>query len=615
MTTATSKTLRPFRISAPATSGAGERLLRRTLRTVATPAVERVLAFPQLNAIYQDIQRRFGPDDPRHFAEKALAALDVTIQVDQEQFESIPRTGPLLVVANHPFGGLEGLILAALLSRVRPDARLLANYMLSMIPDLRETFFFVDPFGAADSTRRNMASMKSALRWVKDGGCLGVFPAGEVSHLHLTSRVVVDPPWSDTIARLAQLAKCPVLPIYFDGRNSGLFQVLGMVHPRLRTVMLPRELLKKRHQPARAIVGNVIPWSRLERFTQPQELTSYLRVRTYILRSRTPGADEARTSRRVSAKDRVARPIIDAVDPDDLQREIDSLPAEQTLHVTGDMRVLYARSLQLPGVLREIGRLREIAFRAVGEGTGQPLDLDRFDQSYLHLVVWNAAQRRVIGSYRLGPTDDIIPAQGLDGLYTSTLFKYQPQLMEQIGPALELGRSFVHPQEQKSYAPLMLLWKGIALFVCRRPHYKTLFGPVSISADYNSVSKQLLVAFLRHNKYLPSLAKLIRPMNPLKERPFSDWDPAATSTAVRDMDEVDELVSEIEADRKSMPVLLRQYLKLNGRLLGFNIDPEFGDVLDGLILVDLTQVAPAVLVRYMGKANAAAFLAHHGKTL
>ncbi len=615
MSTDTRATLQPFRIPRPGDGRSGAGILRRTLHNVATPAVERVLAFPQLNAIYQDIQRRFGPDDPRHFAEKALEALNVTIQVDQAQFDSVPRTGPLLVVANHPFGGLEGLILAALLRRVRPDARLMANYLLSMIPDLRETFFFVDPFGASGSTQRNLGAMKGAIQWLRDGHCLGVFPAGEVSHLNVRRRSIVDPTWSDTIARLAEIAQCPVLPIYFDGHNSALFQVLGMVHPRLRTAMLPRELLKKRNHGVRAIVGNVVPWSRLQRFSSPQELTSYLRVRTYILKSRTPGNDAARIARRIRHDDARAAPILDAMDPDVVQREIDALPPGQTLHRAGEMRVVYARAAQLSNVMREIGRLRELSFRAVGEGTGQPLDLDRFDDNYIHLLVWNTVRRQVAGAYRLGPTDEILPEQGLAGLYTSTLFQYQPELMRQIGPALELGRSFVHPDYQKSYAPLMLLWKGIALFVCQHPRYRTLFGPVSISADYNSISKQLLMAFLRDNKYLPNLAKFIRPLNPPKERPFRDWDPAATSTAVRDMDEVDELVSEIEADRKSMPVLLRQYLKVNGRLLGFNIDPDFGDVLDGLILVDLTQVAPAILVRYMGRDNAAAFYARYGRTL
>ena len=612
--TATATTLPPFRLHRTPASG----VLRRTLRSVAYPAVERVLAFPQLNAIYRDIQLRCGPDDPRHFAEKALEALDVTLQSDQAQFDSIPRTGPVLVVANHPFGGLEGLILAAMLRRVRPDAKLMANYLLGMIPDLRDTFFFVDPFGAAGSAARNLGAMKASVQWLRDGHCLGVFPAGEVSHLHLSRRTVADPPWSDTIARMARMAKAPVLPIFFDGRNSALFQLMGMVHPRLRTAMLPRELLKKRHHPVRAIVGNVIPWSRLERFDKPDELTAYLRVRTYILKSRTDAAASPPRDRSTSPAahdDPDLAPIIDAVPPEHVEREINALPPEQTLHTSGDMRVLYARALQLPATLREIGRLRELTFRAVGEGTGRPLDLDRFDPHYIHLIVWNAAHRQIVGAYRLGPTDELLHRQGLAGLYTSTLFRYQPQLMRQIGPALELGRSFVHPDHQKSYAPLMLLWKGIALFVCRHPKYKTLFGPVSISADYNSVSKQLLVAFLRLNKYLPSLARLIQPINPPKDRPFRDWDPAATSTAVRDVDEVDELVSEIEADRKSMPVLLRQYLKLNGRLLGFNIDPDFGDVLDGLILVDLTQVPPAVLVRYMGKPNAQAFLARHGVTL
>jgi hypothetical protein len=268
-------------------------------------------------------------------------------------------------------------------------------------------------------------------------------------------------------------------------------------------------------------------------------------------------------------------------------------------------------------VLQEIGRLREITFRAVGEGTGRSADLDAFDPHYLHLFVWDREASRIAGAYRLGLTDEIVPRSGLAGLYTYTLFKFGRRLLGRLGPAIELGRSFVVGDYQRSYAPLLLLWKGIGRFAAARPRYRRLFGAVSISDEYDSTTKEMLMSFLRLHCLDESLAAMLRPRNPprgaIRRRPrfgvLQDRD--LLSAVVHDINDVDELVREIESDAKGIPILLRQYLKLNARLLGFNIDPVFGNVLDGLFYVDLTQIDRCVLDRYMGRAEAAAFLGYH----
>ena len=246
-----------------------------------------------------------------------------------------------------------------------------------------------------------------------------------------------------------------------------------------------------------------------------------------------------------------------------------------------------AAAIASPNILTELGRLRELAFRAVKEGSGKPLDLESYDSYYDHLFIWDREKLRIVGAYRLGGTDRILPEHGRSGLYTSSLFRIKRGLLDQIDPAIELGRSFVRLEEQKSFAPLMLLWRGISLYVCRYPRYRYLFGPVSISAAYSSMSKRLLMRFLEIHSSLPQLGKLIKPRNPPRMRGHRSVDPAQFSMVVRDLKEVNELISELEADGKSMPVLVRQYLKLGGQLLGFNIDPEFGDVLDGLMLFDV----------------------------
>ena len=582
--------------------------VRRAVMTLTRPMLERVLGLHALNVLYRN---EAADHDERHFVERALDTLETTYEVSEEDQSSIPAAGPLVVVANHPFGGVDGLILTALLRRVRPDVKLLGNYLLSLIPDLRDTFFFVDPFGGRTSTAKNIAALRAAMRWVTGGGALAVFPAGEVSHFRFGRRAIVDPIWSDTVARFIRRGSAPVLPVYFDGRNSALFHALGLLHPRLRTAMLPRELLNKRHASVSVRVGSLIPYSRLQRFERPAALTEYRRLRTYVLKSRS--SDDKRSAMPDSPRESMSR-IAPPQAAESLAAEIDRLPADHRLIESGGLVALYGRAHQLPAVLAEIGRLRELAFRRVGEGTGRAADLDRFDEHYLHLFVWRPERRDILGAYRMGPTDEILPSSGPAGLYTSTLFRYEPRLLEQLNPGLELGRSFVRPECQRDYAPLMLLWKAIGRFVAARPRYRMLFGPVSISNDYQSLSKYLLVAFLQASRYWPDLGRLLTPKRPPRLRPARDWDFSLTSTIVRDLDEVDELLREIERDRKSVPTLLRQYLRLNARLLGFNVDPEFGDVLDGLMLVDLTEVDRTILTRYMGEERARAFLAHHRPT-
>lgn len=584
--------------------------LARAVVRMSAPLVESLLAIPALNQAHKRIRELPAKES---FAARSLRALNVKVDVDESATQRVPKTGPLVVVANHPFGGIDGLALLALLQRRRPDVKILANHLLARVPELRDSCFFVDPFGGSGAVARNLGSVRQALRWVKRGGALAVFPAGEVSRLTLRDGEVSDGAWSSSVARLIRATGASVLPVFFAGRNSAGFQIAGLLSPWLRTAMLPRELLKKRGSTLCAQIGNVIPAEKLKQFESDEGLASYLRVRTYLLAGRDAGPAKPQAGpRRSERREDVAAPE----DTAGLAAEVAHLEYDQTLAKSGSLSVCIAVAGQIPVTLREIGRLRELTFRTVGEGTGKARDLDRFDDSYLHLFVWDDSSRRVIGAYRLGLTDRILESTDKDGLYTHTLFNYRDELLEQIGPAIELGRSFVRREHQKEYAPLMLLWKGIALFIARNPRYKNLLGPVTISNDYRSITKQLLIEFLKINTAAGGdLQKLVSPRNPPRLSPDRSWPARLAGTIVRSIEGIDELVGEIESDRLGVPVLLRQYLKLNAKLLGFNVDPDFGDALDGLMLCDLTQVEPAVLVRYMGRDNAAAFLAFHGKSI
>ena len=315
------------------------------------------------------------------------------------------------------------------------------------------------------------------------------------------------------------------------------------------------------------------------------------------------------------------QPLVDAVPADTLAAEVASLPPSATLVTTGDQRVICAPAYLIPNVLQELGRLRELSFRAVGEGTGRSVDLDFFDDYYEHLFVWNVAQREIIGAYRLGRVDEIRRRFGAAGLYTSTLFDYREPFLKLLGPALELGRSFVRPEHQKSFAALLLLWKGIGEYIGRSPRYARLIGPVSISDSYSTISKELLVRYLRARSFDHFGAALVKAKSPFRTRGGFRGRGALRSLGLDidtmpNLDAVSTFVAGLESDRKGVPVLLRQYLKLGGRLLGFNVDGDFNDAIDCLLVIDLRQTDARMLRKYMSDEALGRFArAHRRKEL
>jgi putative hemolysin len=580
--------------------------LMRRLYARSIPALERVLGLNRINDVYAHGAAQTTPKD---FIAKCLEYLRIDCRVSSEDLARIPREGPIVVVANHPFGAIDGLMLGAVLQQARPDVKIMANFLLRRIPQLRELCIFVDPFDNESSAAKNLGPMRDCLRWLQGGGMLAAFPAGEVAHLTIKDREITDPAWNPTIAKIVRRTGAAVLPVYFDGHNGKLFQLLGLVHPRLRTALLPRAVFDKQGQTVEVRIGNPIPARKLAECASDVELLSYLRRRTFLLQHRPSATTKRLANGRVVPV--MQAPIIAPIDPAVMSAELSDLPAEARLLDHDDFDVFLARAHQVPQVMQEIGRLREITFRATGEGTGQSIDLDRFDNDYLHLFIWHRQRRDIAGAYRLGPTDMILAARGKRGLYTSTLFDYQADLLQRLGPALELGRTFVRAEYQRSFAPLLLLWKGIGRYVCQHPRYKTLIGPVSISNDYQSTSRQIMVQFLKAHHLLPGLAELVRPRNPFPERRVRGWDADSVKQMARQSDDLSDLVAELEPDQKGIPVLLKQYLKLGAKLLAFNLDPDFSDVVDGLIVVDLTRTERRLLDKYMGKDGYDQFMRHH----
>lgn len=571
------------------------------------PGLEKMIGVPGLLDIYHGAVAQQMPD---RFCDAILQYMNITCKISEQDLSRIPKNGKIVVVANHPFGGIEGIIMGSILQRVRPDVKIMANYILSVIPEMRDLFFFVDPFGGPSAARANLAAIKQTINWVNESQMLGVFPAGEVSHMTWKNRRIEDPAWSDTIAKIVRKTQSPVIPIFFDGNNRTLFQIAGLIHPRLRTALLPRELINKKGQQIEIRVGNVIPWTRLKKIESESELTEYLRHRTYLLENRP-----APTPPSVGIVDKIVNcgmePVIDAVDPELLLQDIEGMPSSQLLLTSGELQVWHASYKQIPNMMREIGRLREITFRATDEGTGKSIDTDEFDTYYQHLFVWNKEKSELVGAYRLGRTDNIIKRFGKKGLYTTTLFNIKSSFFDEINPALEMGRSFVRPEYQLSFSPLLMLWRGIGHYVAKYPKYKILFGPVSINKEYQSSSRQLMVTFLKIHNYLPELAAKVKARTPFRMRKIKGWDKERSKRIVSSIDEVSDVVSDLEWDDKGVPILLKQYLKLGGKLLGFNVDPNFSDVLDGLILVDITKTDPKIMERYMPREKLIEFHKMH----
>jgi putative hemolysin len=600
----------PFRLGL---SRQAESFLFKKLFSILETPIEKFTYLDYLANAYEQALKEGACSD--NFIDIALKRLSISFTLAEDALQRIPEKGPAVLVANHPFGGIEGLILIHLLKKVRPDSKILANFILGRIKEIRDNFILVDPFGSSSSTRKNTQPLREAIDYLEDGGLIATFPSGTVSHFHWRSRQISDPEWNSNIARIIRRSKASVTPLYFEGHNGLLFQCAGLIHPLLRTALLPRELANKAKKTLAINIGSSIPWDRLKELKSDQEIIAYLRLRTYILGSSEHHERllKKKSRNKGSGITRKLEPIIPAVDPALMAREIEALPFEQILIENGDYQVVYARAPQIPFSLREIGRLREITFRNVSEGTGKGIDLDGFDNYYIHLFIWNKVKNEIAGAYRLVSVGEVLEQYGISGLYTSTLFAYKNKLLEQLCPAIELGRSFIRPEYQRNYSSLHMLWRGIGTYVHQNPEFKILFGTVSISNEYNSVSRMLITSFLRGNNYLPEFARLIKARNPHKPFPLRGVDSQMTSVVVKDLKNINELLSEIEAKHHSIPVLLKQYLRLGGKLLGFNIDKSFGDVLDGLIYVDLSETEQKILEKYMGKEETVEFFKYHGK--
>jgi putative hemolysin len=560
----------------------------------------------------RDLYRRVQGYPGGFRLERLLQEMRITLRIEPADVARIPPNNAVVVVANHPFGVLDGAILAVLLARVRLDVKVLTNSLLEDVPELQRHCIFVDPFDADPAGNRR--ALRQSLAWLKQSGMLALFPAGEVSCLKFPEAQVADPVWSDTAVRLIRKTGASALPVYFCGHNSIGFHLLGMINPQLRTAFLLHEFLQQEGKEIEIRVGSALSAEAISAIANDSEATENLRCRTYLLGQRGRTDVSWPTTMRSKLTFKKEETIAEAAAPELLCEELERLPEERCLAENGDFSVYLLRASEGPQLLLEVARLREITFRSAGEGTGKERDLDRFDDYYWHLLLWSKKTRELVGAYRAGSTAEILAQHGVKGLYTNTLFRYDPRFFEKIGAALELGRSFVRPEFQRQYAPLLLLWKGIARMVALHPQSPVLIGAVSISNDYSAASRDMIYRFFerRITEDGDELANMIQPRRPFRPNRLRRWDCRAMCNALSDLEELSQPITDAESDGKGLPILLRQYAKIGGKLLGFNVDQTFSDVLDGLVVVDLRKTDPAVLERYMGHNGVAQFRRYHG---
>ena len=588
--------------------------------TSVPDVLSRVKQRPELSALakqlvplrkLRDVYRRVRQSPEGFRLETLLSEMRIELRVNIAEFARIPATGPVVVVANHPFGLIDGAILTVLLTRARQDVKVVTNFLLDDVPELQQHCIFVDPFESDRSVELNRRALRECVIWLQQGGMLAIFPAGEVSHLHVPEAEIADPVWNNTAVRLTRRTGASVLPVFFCGHNSVGFQLLGIFHPPLRTALLVQEFLQQEGKTIEVRLGSEISNHCITGIEDDGKATAYLRWRTYLLGHRS----ERKNSWTHAVRSRLAlnaqQPLAPAVCPELLAEDLSGLAPDRCLIVSGDLAVYLLRADEAPHLQQELGRLRELTFREAGEGTGRPFDLDRFDRDYWHLLLWNKNKQELVGAYRAGSTAEILPRNGVDGLYTSTLFRYKPELFEKLGPALELGRSFVRPEYQRQYAPLLLLWKAIARLIASRPETPVLFGAVSISNNYSRASREMIYRFFEARRNHEEMAELIEPRRPFRPTRLRRWDCSALRYALHDLEELSQPIADVECDGKGLPILIRQYAKVGGKILGFNVDRKFSDVLDGLLVVDLRQTKFDLLERYMGREGLATFRRYH----
>lgn len=506
--------------------------------------------------------------------------LDINIQISETELRKIPHKNSFIAVANHPFGILDEFIMLKIFSKIRGDFNLLTRYSQSFLTN-HENLIFND--NTKVFSKSNLIQAKEKL---KNFNSIGILPSERVSSFNPKTLTVSDSKWDDSVLEFLYHTEIPILPVFINGNNSLFFYVKSLINNNILNKTLPNEILNKRNMTIQVRIGSIIPNTEIMEFRNYENFGRYLRSKVYSLGS---GFDVQPFYKNQPLIKKKPEAIPSPIEINVLIDEVKSIQ-EQKCYSQQNFELYISTADKIPNIINEIGRLRELTFRLIGEGTNKSRDLDEFDLYYHHLFLWDNIENRIVGAYRLGKGSEIMSEYGRKGFYTKSLFKYSNKFNPILNQTIELGRSFVVPDYQNKRLPLFMLWKGIMYFILNNPDHRYLLGPVSISNFYTMTSKYLIVEFIKKNHFNHDLAKMIKPKKRFKARIKNIDGESLIDGANSDLFKMDKIISEIEPENYSIPILLKKYIKQNAKIIGFNIDPKFNDALDGLMILDLHEL-------------------------
>ena len=545
-----------------------------------------LLKISTINRIYNRNKHKKDLD----FLNGILEEFTVRFEIPEEDLKRLPKNGAYITVSNHPLGGIDGILLLKLVREQREDFKIIANFLLQRIQPLEPYILPVNPFENHREIKSSIAGFKKSLQHLKNGHPLGLFPAGEVS-TRKEGKLIVDKPWEPAVMKLIQRADVPVVPIYFHAKNSPLFYRLSKLSDTFRTAKLPSELLTQKNRVIKIRIGKPISVKEQKEHATLESFSNFIRRKTYMLSN---SFEKAKRLTNISSSlkgTKSPKRIVTPISKQGMLLEVSMLKAEDHHLLTSkNYEVYLAPAAKIPNLLHEIGRLREITFRAIGEGTNKAIDLDKFDHYYHHMFLWDAEAKCLAGAYRMGLGAEIYKAKGIDGFYLQDLFRFEPELHNMMSQSIELGRAFIIKDYQQKPMPLFLLWKGIVHTTLRFPNHKYLIGGVSISNRFSNFSKSLMIEFMKSHYYDPYLAQYITPKKEFKVK-LKDVDKDFVFDATEsDLNKFDKFIDEIEPGALRLPVLLKKYIKQNARLIAFNVDPLFNNAVDGLMYIRIADL-------------------------
>ena len=559
----------------------------------------KVLRISALNRIYNRNKNKSNLD----FLNGVLEDCNIEFQVPEEDLKRIPKDGAFITISNHPLGGVDGILLLKLLLEKRADYKIIANFLLHRIEPLKPYVMPVNPFENRKDAKSSVAGIKSALSHLKEGKPLGIFPAGEVS-TYKDGKLKVDKPWEQGAVRLIKKAEVPVIPIYFHAKNSRLFYILSKISDTLRTAKLPSEVISQEGKVIKVRIGKPIYVKDQQEYKDMNSFYEFIRKKTYMLANPFEKKSKLLSTENIKIK-KPAKKITAQRNVESFIKEVDALRENNgRLLESKNYEVFFANAKQIPNLLHEIGRLREITFRDVGEGTNKSIDLDKYDKYYYHMFLWDRDANCLAGAYRMGLGKEIFKKYGINGFYVQTLFRIEPELHQMMENTIEMGRAFIIAEYQQKPMPLFLLWKGIVHVTLRYPEHKYLMGGVSISNQFSDFSKSLMIEFMKSHYYDPYIAQYIQPKKEFKvQLKDADKDFVFDSTKA-DMQKFDKVIDEIEPGALRIPVLIKKYVKQNARLVAFNVDPKFNNAVDGLMYIKVADIPDSTVKPVMEEFQA-----------